>query len=209
MKCIITVLSVMFAGGLLGPGRGYGQTVAFEIQTTDATGLPITQVSIGDAFWLNVSAQDRRPEPLGILSAYLDVDYDPSHVRVLPNTLEHGTSFGELTRGDVRTPPVLDEIGSFARGYLAIPPLPERLDGGAHQLFRIEFLAEQLGEATFTGNPADVFPRHATTVHGLNVAVTDFAFTNASIRIVPEPQSLLLAITAMLAMALGLTRQRR
>ena len=140
--------------------------VEYRLETVDLDGVPITNVRIGSEFQLRVWVADVRPDPIGVLSAYLDVEYDASRVIIVADSLEHGPQFGDIARGDSSIPPNLDEFGSFRRGSPNDPMLPEPTGEEASLLFGIRFNANQPGQALFTSNPADIQPRHATTVFG-------------------------------------------
>ena len=187
---IIFSACVALFAGLDNPSAG-ADVVKFRLDPTDTFGASLDTFQLGDEFDVHVWIQDVRERPQGIFSAFLDVEYDSSLVSYVPDSVRHGDQFGDIPRGDFSAAGLLDEVGSFASGVLAIPPVPEPLGGDEYLFFTTRFRAEQLGIATFAGNPADVIPRHATTAHGSDdaVPVPEMVFVAADVTIVPEPSS--------------------
>ncbi len=167
----------------------------FRFQVRDLAGSPVEVVHVGDEFELQVHLRDVRPEPLGILSAYLDVEYDPRLVSHVSDSVVFGDQFGVITSGSTSAVGVLDEMGSFANGILEIPPVPRLVGAQETLLLSARFRAVQVGSATFTGNPADTLPLHSITVLGLDdaVAVDDVYYDAVDVTIIPEPTSFIIA----------------
>ena len=151
--------------------------------------------SVGESIQLRVWVQDVRTEPLGVLSAYLDAEFETSLLSVVPDSFAHGPSFGDVGRVNLSTPGFIDDAGSFAAGHLGIPPLPEPLGGDEYLLWSVELSGIVDGNTRITSNPADVLPLHATTLIGTNagVAADEMEFGSTLVTIVPEPSGQALA----------------
>jgi subtilisin family serine protease len=138
------------------------QDVEIALSIEDIAGIPVDEITEGDQFVLVATVQDLRPfQPVaGVFAAYLDILYDRDVV--LPNLdgnnnlgfdITFGADYGNGPSGTAFLPGIIDEVGTFetADGPLGDGPL---------ELFRIAFTANEVGEATFAGDPADASPTH-------------------------------------------------
>ena len=141
------------------PVLASGEFVRLRLEATDDTGAPITTVPAGEQFFLDVLVSDRRADPQGVFSAYLDVNYD--NVRLsLAGPLSFVGDFPDFATGDSATPGSIDEVGAGRTSSL--PGGEERL------LARMPFTADSRGQATFTANPADVLPAGQVLLFGID-----------------------------------------
>ncbi|MEM7313174.1 MAG: hypothetical protein AAF497_08480, partial [Planctomycetota bacterium] len=147
------------------------ESLAFRLRTVDSQSNQVNSVAVGQAFQLQVTAEDIRDAPQGIFSAYTDVTFDAGRVNVDTDSLSFGPEFGDLPSGTFNAFGLLDEVGSLANGYSNIPPLPTPATG-EQLLFTADFVATAPGVALFTTNAADLLPRHASSLLGVNGAVS-------------------------------------
>jgi hypothetical protein len=180
----------------------------FRFEAVDLTGSTVDAVQLGEEFELRVHVRDARTEPQGIASAYLDVDYNPQLVTYVPASLAFGSDFGAIPNGSAADG-VLDEVGSFIDGILAIPPLPEPVGVEETLFLSARFRATQLGLAPFVGNSADVLPLHSITMLGIDdgIGAAQVKYDSIEVTIVPEPAALGWIAGGMLLMVL-VTRHR-
>lgn len=203
-------LSLVAALGVALEGIAAAESVAFRLAATTNDGIAVDTISVGSEFQLQVWVQDTRADAHGVYSAFLDLLYPEPLVHVVPNSLTFGPDYGAIPSGDLATPGLLDEVGAFTRQALT-----QQLGGDERLLFSVQFMADHLGRADFSGNSADILPRHATTVHGLNDAVgtDEIQFGTVSVNIVPEPSTWYVAFAAgsyfMARRHSGVHRQRR
>ena len=128
----------------------------------DAT--PVRVVRPGGEVTMHVYVQDLRPEPRGVFSGYVDVEYDAEHLSTSGDLM-----FGEVYRSGISgtnsTPGLLNEVG----GVDGITPL----DGRQFELFRQSFsVGDQAdGFAVFRTDGADDLVEHPTTLFGESQAV--------------------------------------
>lgn len=179
------------------------QSVTIGLQSKNQKGEPTTVFSLNEVATLEAWVQDTRPNPLGIVSIYFDLEYDKEAlIRDAP--LVFGDHFGEITSGTVTTPGIIDEVGSFARGYLTVPPLPDPLGGDPVLLFSTAFIPTSTGVTKLTTHPAGILPRHATTLHGIDDAVSADLISYGSLELifVPEPSGALFLTTGCLGFAM-------
>lgn len=144
--------------------------VNFRLATTDLNNNPITQISAGSNFKLQVFVQDLRTsdgdgdtiDERGIFAAYMDLLFNSTLVGPVVSTsnvfgfeVSFGSSYVNGLSGNVNTPNVIDELGAFQGGTVPLGPT-ERL------LATVTFQAKTAGTAVFNANPADVLPLHDT-----------------------------------------------
>jgi len=141
------------------PVLGSDEFVRIRLETTDAAGDPIDSVPAGQPFFLDVLVSDQRVEPQGVFAAYLSVDYDDSRVSA-DGSISFGADFPNFRSGDASTSGLIEEVGAGSTAPLA--------DGSEYMLFRMPFLAETRGEATFNGNPADQLPVSQILLFGID-----------------------------------------
>ena len=152
--------------------------VAIELSTENADGQPLSQVEVGEEFWLRGSAHDLRDQQEGIFAAFVDVTYSADLVTAKGRPQEtagfvHGRS------GDVGTAGRIDEVGGFRGTQL------DDLDRTNGNFFEIPFVADAAGEIIFAANPADSIPQHDVLVYGNDLPVPaeqiDYGFVRLQI----------------------------
>ncbi len=138
--------------------------VAIELVTVDAQGQPLSQVEVGDEFWLRGSAYDLNQTKESIFAAFVDVTYGADLVSA--NGEPRGTSgFVNGQSGDVRTAGQIDEVGGFRGVELSA------VDKHNDFFFEMPFVAEAEGEVVFATNPAESIPAHDVLVYGSDLPV--------------------------------------
>ena len=140
------------------------QLAQFRLQVTDLEGNPIDAVINGEEFLLQVLVEDLRDDALnlGLFSAYLDIDYTGSAVSV-NGDVQFSSDYPNVQFTNTSTDGLIDETGATAN--------TAPLGAGEFLLMSIPMIADGIGDATFTGNPADDLPSRETTLHGLGVGL--------------------------------------
>lgn len=180
LKAVIVIALAM------SPVSAQAAVISYRLEFTDAASRVIDETSVGESVTLSVYVSDTRINPKGVFSAYLDVNYDSQLVYVIEDSLVHGDDFLTATRGDVSQLSTLDEVGAFRS---TAGTLPQLSGGNEFLLWSIGLEAMSPGTALFTSDPADLLPRHETTVNGRNDAIrpNETFFGQAALNIVPEP----------------------
>lgn len=185
-----------------------GFVVRMELVPTDMDGNPISTISTGEDFLLNVVVQDIRDSdpPLdGVFGAYLDIQFDanvasfPADVPpIWPPTFGNGKGLDDRS-----TPSLINGIGAFATSF--VPP------GNDPQLLvQLPGTAVRAGVVDFT--PLfDTTPGNDVAVYGSDdpVLASEIEFVGSTLNVVPEPSSFaLVGPTASVLAVLGLGRRR-
>ncbi|HTN77570.1 MAG TPA: Ig-like domain-containing protein, partial [Pirellulaceae bacterium] len=163
--------------------------IAIDLVVTDATGIALSEVVVGQSFQVRAYVRDLRVgQPIaGVAAAYLDLLYSQSLVAV--NTITSGFGFDVMFGAEFSTSRsgssavlgVIDEIGG-ARGLAPAT-------AGPTELFRVNFTAMALGMAAFTADPADLPVAHDVMFVDPTVAlpVSRITFDAATVEVVETP----------------------
>ena len=168
--------------------------INFRLAPTDLNDNPITQISAGSNFKLQVYVQDLRTsdgdgdtiDERGVFAAYMDLLYNSTLVSPVANTsnvfgfeVAFGSSYSNGLSGNINTLNVIDDLGAFQTGTAPLGPT-ERL------LATVTFQAKTAGSAVFNANPADVLPLHETLLFEPTdaVAVPRINFGTASLTVI-------------------------
>lgn len=165
--------------------------VVIRLDVTNLDGESIDTIDAGSNFLLNVHVQDHtgRADSGGVFAAYLDVEFDSTLVSTIPQdnganapdiVLTNGPSYaGNRVQGDVSTPGLIDEVGTFAG---SIAPL------GSEEflLLSFEMTADQAGEATFGANRADLEQGREVLLYGTFDTAVDGAVDPNRIEFIPD-----------------------
>jgi uncharacterized secreted protein with C-terminal beta-propeller domain len=160
-------------------GDTTGPLIEVRLEITDADGNPVTEVELGEQFYVNVHVKDLRDAGMatGVFSTYVDLLFNTSLATVkgeidITSDYENGVS-GESDRSGV------NELGGFAG---SIKPLgaEERL------LARVPLEALDLGSFSVVSDPADLLPQHAAGLYGNDNSVGSrrIKFGSAAVEIV-------------------------
>ena len=170
------------------------QSIRIRLEATDQHGAVIQQVQTGDRFFLSGYVEDIRAEPQGIFSVYIDLSYTDGLVTVDKDEFRLGDSFSISPNIGFETSGMLNELGGIVSRADSIPPIAKGVGITEELFFQVPYLATAVGDAAFELNMADLLPRHATTLIGLDNALSesDFAFGKTQVSIVPEPPGALL-----------------
>jgi len=136
--------------------------VAFSFDFTDLNGAPITSVETGSFFMIDLYAEDLSPVPNGVYSAYIDMVYDASLVRLV-NGPSFVSPFVNGQSGTTTEQGIIDEWGSFA-GL-------EPTGSGRQLVSTAQFLATAAGSYLVGSGRADISPLHDVLVYGSNTTV--------------------------------------
>ncbi|HEV3021109.1 MAG TPA: hypothetical protein VGX76_01525, partial [Pirellulales bacterium] len=121
--------------------------VRFEL---DAPGnVPVTSLSSGENFTLQVFVQDVRTQATGVYQAYFNLDYDSTVVSV-NGPVAYGTAFDSGHQGNTSTAGVLANVGGIDSGLPPSPPGSEEL------LVSVSFHAIAGGSFELTPVPTDI-----------------------------------------------------
>jgi hypothetical protein len=136
--------------------------VSFNFDFTNLNGTPIASVETGSFFLVGLYAEDLSPVPNGVYSAYIDMVYDSSLMRIV-NGPSFASPFVNGQSGITTVPGIIDEWGSFA----GIQPT-----GSGRQLVStVQFLATAAGSSLVGSGRADISPLHDVHVYGSNNTV--------------------------------------
>lgn len=105
------------SGGVLAEGEDDPARVAVHLSTTDLAGHPISSVQAGKRFLLQANIEDLRDNPPGVFAAYVDVEFDANHAKIL-GPLVHGAGFLNGVFGNIDHPGLIDEGGAFQPPYI-------------------------------------------------------------------------------------------
>ena len=128
----------------------------FEIRFSDGAGQPLSHLAAGDTFHVHVDLRDQRSEPLGVFSAYTDVEFDASlmDVREIDWHLPLQNPSGPFERG------LIDEAGGITGSFAA--------DGKAvTPVLTMKAVATQAGLLTVSTNAPDA-PFSQVVLFGLS-----------------------------------------
>ena len=122
-----------------------------RLQTIDLAGNPITQVEVGQQFYLQAYVQDSRNGiPKGVVFTELDVAYDPAVVSVA-GSIEHGDRFINARSGDTSKPGLINDVGASLWNEF----WTDKADPGDEDLlFQVLFTADAAGAVTFRSGAA-------------------------------------------------------
>jgi hypothetical protein len=142
--------------------------VSLNLTVTDLNGTPIDEIVVGSTFKVRGTLQDlnrRNSTRPGVFAAFQDILYSttivtPVAVNVSPSRplgfdVTFGANYPNQPTGDIRTPGLINEIGSVQNGLNA-------LGDGEFLQFEITFRANSAGLAQFIGDPAEITPLHDT-----------------------------------------------
>lgn len=153
--------------------------VGFRLGIADINTLqPISSVHAGDEFALVAYVRDLRPQPEGVFSAYLDVNFPAAQFEV-SGQIQNLGGFINAISGAVGSG-IADEVGGFAEN--THPP------GGAEQLVAaIPIIARQAGEFTLTADAADLVVGHEVLLFGRNepIKASELKFDSLTTTILP------------------------
>lgn len=151
--------------------------VDFQIELLDVNMNPIpsgTQLAPDQEFFVRLIVDDLRSVPIpngpnpdarGVAAAYLDLIFDRTRVAPVPlptvgpgsNPLgfdiDFGSLYGQLLRGDIDTPGVIDEVGAFQSSAL------DPTGSSPVELFTVRFRVLSTatnGQAMFLTDPSDL-----------------------------------------------------
>ncbi len=178
--------------------------LAIELVVADSSGTPISVATVGQAIQLEVFGQDVRDSPpdpgvfaIGADFAYTDV--------ALSGTAVFAPGWLPDFPADYSQPGLIQQLGSFTTSFTATGAAPLLI-------FSIPFVAGQAGLATFStsaNNPSEMYD---LLLYGENnqIPVDQVSFGTASLTIVPEPASwILAAIGAFGLVAVARARRKR
>ncbi len=118
--------------------------VAETLQLVNSAGNPVSSVTVGQDFTLNVYVQDIETKPVGIQQAYFNVTYSSSLASV-NGALTHGLEYEQREDGTTSTAgSILDAGGYVTNG--AQPSQP----GGSYLLFSVPLVATAAGTLKFS-----------------------------------------------------------
>ncbi len=150
--------------------------VGIRLEVTDADGNPVTQVELGDQFFVNVYVNDLRDNAQGVFSAYIDLAFNVQVAKL--GEIEFTSDYGSGISGAGDSSGI-NELGAFAG---SIKPLgaSERL------LARVQLEAIHVGDLAVVSDPADLVPQHDFGLYGQNERVPwrQIDFTSVDIQIV-------------------------
>ena len=140
-----------------GPLCQPGPEVRVRLQAVDLSGNPVTQVDVGEPFYLQAYVRDTRNGiPKGVVMATVDVAYEPSRLS-MTGRIEHGERFPDFRSGRMNQPGLIQSAG----GSLWNANWTDKDDpGGEDLLFQVLFTATSPGSVEFlTGRSQGIMLR--------------------------------------------------
>jgi large repetitive protein len=179
------------------PGARANDEVQIRLIATDLNGTPISAIQQGDNFKILVEVDDLRfdaSDPgvsAGVFAAYFDMLYSAQLVTTVASTnandpfnyqVEFLAPYTSVRRGNADIPGIIDEFG-------AISNLVTMSNPGPMGMANITFTARSPGIATFTPDPADVFPASDTllfNVPGSAVPIERIRYLGTTLEIIGD-----------------------
>ncbi len=154
---------------------GQSARVLIRLETTDAQGNVLDNVSVGDSFLLRAFIEDQGN--LGVFSGYFDVEWDSALAEVV-GSITYGQRYPNVQSGDFSTPGLLDEVGATSGSIAPLGP-------GEFLLFSVEMEAVGSGQINFNTNAPDNLPFNEILVYGTTDEVppdsVDFGNTSLTV----------------------------
>ncbi|RMF40028.1 MAG: tandem-95 repeat protein, partial [Planctomycetota bacterium] len=125
--------------------------VRIQLKAVDASGVPLTTVSPGETFRVQVTVEDLRPflQASGVFGAYVDLLYDPNVIEpVATDPITHIAPYVNDKSGSTTTQGIVDELGAFSS---STSPLGNDL----RVLAEVAFVAKAVGNAGLRLEGAD------------------------------------------------------
>jgi len=150
--------------------------VRLEVASTDGT--PVSTLTAGQAFVVNVYVEDLRDVPEGVFASYFDLQYDSSLVSV-NGEIEYGSEFPNGHRADATTVGSVVDVGAFA-GFT-------ELGSGEFLLASVPFVTLANGVADFTADTTNASAGDDTRLFGLDTSVPlgQVSFVGVTLQIGP------------------------
>jgi len=160
-----------------------------QLTVTDSEDNLVTDLKIGDDFFLKVFVQDTRgSDAAGVFSSYVDATYD-STIAIPTGPITHADLFANGTSGDLSVLGLVDEAGGFGGSFSLLAP------GEPQLVWSLPMTAIAPGRIEFTSNLADDLPTHETLlfdsldfIGDLGVGDINFGTTVLGVQAVPEPE---------------------
>lgn len=121
--------------------------VQYRMEVTTIDGTPVTTVTQGDSFLVNVYVEDLRSAPDGVFAGFLDILFDSSAVSI-NGDITFGDNYQNGKQYDVTTPGLIDEIGAFSTSFSPI-------GAGEFLLVSIPMQADAVGSVVLNADTAD------------------------------------------------------
>ncbi len=132
------------------------QRVVLRLGITDADGIPITDLTAGEDFFLRGFVEDKDDQ--GVFAAYFDINY-PSTLAEVTGPVSFSGDYPHVTSGNTDTPGLIDEVGATSGSLSPI-------GGGEFLMFTVPMRATGTGTLTFTSDAPDELPFHEILVFG-------------------------------------------
>ena len=151
--------------------------VRIRAQATDAAGNPLTQINVGDRFFLRVYVQDARPEGTGVFGAYADVSYRSDLAKAT----------GPIAFADANgkegwlSPGRIADAGAF-RGMMVG-------DTAVRLLFTVPMQAKAVGSLSFVPSAPQSPHANAALLYGIDTSIppSRIDYQSTQMTILPSP----------------------
>ena len=154
--------------------------VEFRLAVTNASGTPVTTVTVGDTFQLRGFVRSIGTQAdTGVFAGFLDVTFNTS-LATPSGTIGHGATYVNGTSGSVDGS-IVNEVGGISSSSTG--------SSTESLLFQLPFTASAAGSLTFTGDPADNVPVSNTLLLGASsaVAAANIDYGSVTLNIDPAP----------------------
>ena len=152
----------------VGVGKEPKVGATFKITTTaDPNSAELTEVNVGDVFFLQVSVADLRNPARGVFTFFEDVLFEQNLAEATAPTggqaITYSANFPNTRSGSVQ-PGLIDEVGGVNFDSAGLGP-------GSFPIYTVRFTAKRSGTIHFSGEAPDTFPAHDILVLGSNTPV--------------------------------------
>jgi cyclophilin family peptidyl-prolyl cis-trans isomerase len=141
----------------------------------DPDASAISEVGVGDTFFMHAFVEDVRDESRGVFAFFHDVVFDEN--LAAGRSLSFSNNFPNTRAGSI-LPGEINDIGGVNFDSVGLGP-------GSFNIYTVEFTATRSGTLDLMGNPPDVSPAHDVLLLGVNGAISsdevDFGSTRLTI----------------------------
>ena len=152
---------VPIIGNVVSPLSSH-EAVHFRIATTDASGNPISNINVGEEYYIRGFVQDLRDDLAdsnrGVFAAYLDITYNKDLTED-KGTINHLSPYANGESGNLKEGSI-EGVGGYD-GLLPVGP-------SEFEFFNVLMTATSPGKAIFTGSPSGLLPGHEILIYGRN-----------------------------------------
>lgn len=147
------------------------------LSITNASGVPLSTLHVGDNFILRGSTRDLRvgDAAKGVYALFGDLNFDPAKVQIT-GAVQFNGGYTVGTSGSTATAGLVDELGAVSSNTAPI-------NTGLKLMFEIPMKILAAGQIGFTVDPADTLPAHDVLLFGQDPPVPSSAVKYGSLSV--------------------------